>query len=517
MLTQEREFDSPDSDHFNTVPMSKFNPAAWLNRSGLFSDSSADVSTNESLAGVNYASQSSLGSAQINAGGENPSLAATAAGLSNRRAPASNNDLHHQLKGNELLRQWKYDESHSLREDTGNSDKLHEQPSSPPSPSQHIRQMSMPIISSSGAIRSTSQNRRPGFSDYQESNPYPAIQSNAGSHYTNNFSIEVQSDDDDSLPYPGTHDGLNRNESFGAASCISGLSADETHFDDGRSYRRNGDTNRVHPLLHPRDTRALPAPKGRDFGDAFDHLILDGQSNDEADNCYRTTNSTGSRRVYPNKNTVRPKHMRVQSNLEYRSNSHPLTKPKHLPAHATLRERITIVKPQILQSRSTSNTVHSSSSTSQSAASYVRHCATGRPIENIKIGGRSSSISSNVGGHSDIDGYHDELALNPGLRRHNELLGNRPRHNVHSQSTNRTLDGYDEKSLQDVPEDDPSTKWNDAKSIDGRSVLSNASTTQRRRVIKDEIKFIVTKFVPARLRKGRNGSITLERSEGCLT
>lgn len=517
MLTQEREFDTLESDHFNTVPMSKFNPATWLNHSGLFSDSSADVSTNESLAGVHYASQSSLGSAQINAGGENPSLVATAAGLSNRRAAASSNDRH-QHKGNELLRQWKYDESHSLREDTRNSDILNEQPSLPPS--QHIRQMSMPIISSSGAIRSTPQNRRPGFSDYQESNPYPAMQSTTDGHYANNFAIEVQSDDDDSGPYPGTHDGLNRNESFGASSCISGLSADETHFDDGRSYKFNGDTNRVHPLLHPRDTRTLQAPKGRDFGDAFDHLILDGQSNDEADNCYRTTNSTGSRRVYHNKNTVRPRHMRVQSNLEYRSNSHPLTKPKHLPAHATLRERITssnILKPQILQSRSTSNTVHSSSSTSQSAASYVRHGANGRPIENIKIGGRSSSLSSNGGGHSDNDGYHDELALNPGLRRHNELLGNRPRHNIHYQSTNRTLDGYDEKSLQDVPEDDPSTKWHDARSIDGRSILSNASTTQRRRVIKDEIKFIVTKLVPARLRKGKNGSITLERSEGCLT
>lgn len=236
---------------------------------------------------------------------------------------------------------------------------------------------------------------------------------------------------------------------------------------------------------------------------------------------------------------------------------HLKSKSKALPAHATLRERI--AKPQILQSRSTSNTVQSFSSTSTSGAGaggngkngvvwngqpmpgsdqqypqyYYSHHHQQYPmtqLPHVPSAGSGSYPSTNAADsneESTSSAAANSNSTSSYQTQTSKLLGSRPRRVYHSRSHsmghhstgNNSNGNGDGLSLQDVPEDDPSTKWNDAKSTDGKSVLSGSTTTSksvRGRVIKDEIKFIVTKFVPARLRKSKSKNITLERSEGCL-
>jgi len=423
---------------------------------------------------------------------------------------------------------------------------------------------------------------------------------------------------------------IDRSESFGNVSHISGLSADETHYEgsgyghhshgsghgnvQGHGYYghlRNGYTHghsnstghihghghghrsprsshRVHPLLNP-DPESGKMGKGRDFGDAFDHLIhgkddsangaghagangRDKRSDPSGSSSgkgggpgghpthYRVSSSSGRR---TEKNLQRPTHLRAHTDtmalrgVYVPGNLH--TKSKTLPAHATLRERI--AKPQILQSRSTSNTVQSFSSTSTSGgngkngvvwngqsmptgAEYSHHNfhqqnQTQHPQQHNyhlhlphvpSMGSGSGSYPSTTADTNEESSAANSASASNGSHQTqtSKLLGTRPRRCLHSPHTRshsyghgQSDDGGDNKSLslQDVPEDDPSTKWNDAKSTDGKSVFSESTSTSmsgRKRVIKDEIKFIVTKFVPARLRKSRSKNVTLERSEGCL-
>jgi hypothetical protein len=139
----------------------------------------------------------------------------------------------------------------------------------------------------------------------------------------------------------------------------------------------------------------------------------------------------------------------------------------------------------------------------------------GQLVDNVRFEGGQPIVHS-----SSVDNGETQKSSNSSYVKRNTSLTTRPRRRLHPSNPSKT-DDYDEKSLQDVPEGNTSTKWDDMKSVDERSALSSNSTPtsgQRKRVIKDEIKFIVTRFVPTRLRKSKlNKSVTLERSEGCLT
>ncbi len=527
--------------------MSKFNPAVWLNnRSRVFSESSLE----ESLAGVNNASQSTLdvgtGSNRELSVGTDP-LSPTAASISGRspsskmmnlKVSESPKNVNVSSVTDDVLRRWQtQNESRGNLHPTGHH-QLHQEQSGTTmrSSKSHFRHMSMPMVSH------TDVDHRRSFRDFERA-PYAAH---------NEIYRQTGSKDDDSSSRNNGNDGIiGRNESFGCSSCISGLSADETHFDDGRSVKSSDTFNqyrhRMGPLPELADNDG-DISKGRDFGNAFDHLIGTGREfEDDMRNCYRVkTNTNQPKKKYYNSSVQRPSHLRAQSDtMAYRpptattlSSNYNMQylKPK-VPAHATLRERIStsnsnLPKPQILQTRSTSNTVQSNSTTS--SANNVDNTRNGGSGvvwngQSDRLGNTLLSVPSvgtgSAGFNSSFDPSEElttSASYHNGYQKHNELLGTRQRRPFHTPNNSRAHDDFEEKSLQDVPEDDPSTKWADSKSTDGRSILSGASTAasgQRKRVVRDEIKFIMTRFVPARFRhmRSNNRSVTLERSEGCLT
>ena len=149
--------------------MSKFNPTSWLNRSRVFSESSGDFSTTESLAGLNYASQSSLGSAnlQVSCDSVSPKGRSTSSKMIDGRH-------RQQAKGNELLRLWNYDNdknlnnshysnshhsSHNLQDGSQHSSTPSMRHESATPKYSHARHKSLPVVSSSGAPASF-HNRR---------------------------------------------------------------------------------------------------------------------------------------------------------------------------------------------------------------------------------------------------------------------------------------------------------------------------------------------------------------------
>lgn len=511
--------------------MSKFNPASWLNRSRLFSDSSGDFSANNdsSLAGLNYASQSSIGS-----GNNGLALSPSPAQFSRKTINNSNNRSLDQSQSQDqgieriltedgLIRQWNYGEGSNQRHDDdlnmdmGNLNKV--PPTRPLTPPRqhHVRHASLPAMPKSNTDAVAPIRR-----------PYTAQTNNHGTHFR-----KYTFDESDCSEDQGS---IDRNESFGNSSIISGLSADDTLYShEGKNINTgvravdvpHDRRHRVHPLLKPKD-KTGGIPKGRDFGNAFDHLVddLNDQELDEANNCYRVTTASDRKRRH-NGNVRKPQHLRSQSDTAafrpkvYSQSPSQFMKSRTLPAHATLRERINrnaIPKPQLLQSRSTSNTVSISSAGTSNGGGVdgVNHGVwNGQPVDNVRV-----EDGQPIAHSSSVDNSETSTSSNSGYAKHNSLLGTRPRRRLHPNNP-RVTDDYDEKSLQDVPEGNASTKWDDMKSVDGRSVLSNNSTStsgQRKRVIRDEIKFIVTRFVPSRLRKIKsNKSVTLERSEGCLT
>lgn len=526
--------------------MSKFNPAVWLNnRSRVFSESSFE----ESLAGVNYSSQSTLdvgtGSNRELSVGIDP-LSPTAASITGRspssktmnlKVSESPKNVNVSSATDEVLRRWQTQNESCDNQNPKGHHQLHQEQSgiTTRSSKSHLRHMSIPVVSH------TDVDHRQSFRDFERA-PYAA--------HNEIYRQTGSNDDDSSSRNNASAEIIGRNESFGCSSCISGLSADETHFDDGRSVKSSDTSNQYRHRMRP-----LPESgnndgdisKGRDFGNAFDHLIgTDREFDDDLQNCYRVkTNTKQPKKKYYNSSVQRPTHLRAQSDtMAYRpptanslSSNYNMQylKPK-VPAHATLRERIStsnsnLPKPQILQTRSTSNTVQSNSTTSSTNnADNTRNGGNGGVWngQSDRLGNALSSVPSVGTGSANFNSFDpsEELTTSAsyhnGYQKHNELLGTRQRRPFHTPSNSRVYDDFEEKSLQDVPEDDPSTKWTDSKSTDGRSILSGASTAasgQRKRVVRDEIKFIMTRFVPARFRhmRSNNRSVTLERSEGCLT
>ena len=739
--------------------MSKFNPTAWLNRSRVFSESSRsrssidnnnnDISQNDSsLAGMNYLSQSSIGSNHELSPKDRKSFpAATAAAM----AINNNNSATAESPSAKVIRQWRQLQPQQQQDglEADNVPRVSSTTTTPTkeavvganngngtggtgsSTKQHMRHQSMPIVynsslgtfgdchahpqphhpsnnnSNNNNYHQYSQRRQYASSPYRRyhqryessntletltsllDDPQPNIQEHHTYYHHNEQQQQRGGREDEEDPHDGTcrptshagMDRLNRNPSFGDASCISGLSADETYYSAKSSRKRSGtskaklnaNTNATrgerrgviqgledgglsesrhdHPLLIPSSklVDAAPViseeeegddrggdgdriglsshenavhvvPKGRDFSRAFDHLMLTNNEEEEyeiydeaTNNCYRvkritprasnhsssktfTTPTTSSstttgfsrtknsnsnyKRTYYNKNIQKPNHQRVQSDtMAFRPSTagsngtnsgassyyktaptSTFSKSKNLPAHATLRERMStpsssgISKPQLLQVRSTSNTVQSLSSSSSNNNHYYNdgsggHVSgsggngggmvwNGQPMINglLTVPASGSGSSTNYV-HADAIG-EGVSSSSSSYHKHHVLLGTRqrrgyypsPNSNLTSGKTpndsnnNHNHNSNDDKStsLQDVPEDDPSTKWTDSKSMDGKSVLSGKSGTsavtigQRKRVVKDEIKFIMTRFVPPRLRKGKNKKVNLERSEGCL-
>lgn len=394
---------------------------------------------------------------------------------------------------------------------------------------------------------------------------------------------------------------IKANDSYDNASVISGLSADETHCDDGKSYRSNkskgepSSNNNIIRNNRPKGHHVRHGTQGRDFGDAFDHLLYaPPESSSDMYYYYKNSPPPTSRKQYQHHSHVKPhrkkKYSSSSSSNHHRSQSdsvalhmrhHPsssspnkyLLKKKPLPAHATLREQLAssttpsatkssssnIPIPQLLQSRSTSNTVQSLSSTSSScAADAFRIYAVQQHMTNPTGSNNNTTIpTTTTNGLRSVPSHGSGLSHPSSMEQsedgttsshsvYHDLLGTRPRRKLHtplsasssvssSNNNNTKHNPYNEheecdKSLQDVPEDDPSTNWNDGRSVEGaRSVLSSAngsaksrrsrtssSTPRSKKKVKDEMKFILKKLIPAKLYM-RHTNVTLERSEGCLT
>mmetsp|Transcript_15138 Transcript_15138/g.17284 ORF Transcript_15138/g.17284 Transcript_15138/m.17284 type:complete len:604 (-) Transcript_15138:242-2053(-) len=601
-------------DQSSTVaPMAKFNPSLWLNRARLLSNSSLDFSTTESLAGLNYVSHSSIGSAANMHPSPEPysregyKTKKTTPNTPSMPAPSSA-DHHHRHDPSpeaQLLREWVHEGkknsqtpvasnqrnwlSPGRRKSLENSNN-HNSPSRSPSRRKHNRHLSMPtaVHNAHEAFRRKSiDHGHEGCGhggDHYDTHDEVHVGDNVVDLEAKDFSIEVRSRDNS----PDNREPRLDVASFENGSCISGLSMDETQCDDGRTYKyldaanESHHTHRFHRHIDyrydPRDQQFLDQrhrrrdTKGRDFGDAFDHLVKPDP--DDESHCYRTTMSHGYRKhgghtshgYSHNLMSARPKplHNRAQSDtMAFRprtqgsaSSTHHYnvpTQPKTLSAHASLRDRLQLMKkPQILSSRSTSNTVQSSSNTSATSTSNSVSASTqpnpgvvwnGQPIDHIvgcystppRPGARpySSGIYS-TGGALSIGSYpsldpedvftsQGESASSTGgsgtggyVMTQDGLLGTRQRRIFHSSAPSRFQifdeDDEEERSLKGVPENEQ----------DLRSIESTTSSTltpgRRRKIIKDELKFMVKKFVPARVRKSnKNKSVTLERSDGCLT
>lgn len=576
--------------------MSKFNPTSWLNRSRVFSDSSNDMSISESLAGLKFASQSQ---SSLTGGAMTSNE-----GLSPVPPPPS---PHVERLTSSVYSSTKKSKSKLLRQRTQDEKVTHS-----PNVRHHARHQSEPVVSAVhypldsegyglyhntncpsvelgaiGALRDPNDHvdGDSGMISYSHSRSHS---NGASTHNSQSVSVDnintnptMRQPSVASRSRNASH-AIKRNESYENSSVISGLSADETHCgDDGKSYKSNKSASELsasrglvyqshqshhnHPLTkgHVRH-----GTEGRDFGDAFDHLIHAPTEHHH----YRNSPSQNHRKRYSSK----PAHHRSQSDTtalrhppSSSSTNYHLT--KKLPAHATLREQLTsanksssIPRPQILQSRSTSNTVQSLSSTSSSIApDAFRNCTTQPVTHGVTTSSSGITTTTTTNGlrtvpssgsgfsHPSIEQSGDETTSSHSLnsyRKHNELLGTRPRRKFNpssgggSASSNPTSTNYntsttrnphchpssnedcDERSLQDVPEGDPSTNWNDGRSLDGRSVLSSANgsarstgTPRSRKKVKDELKFILKKLIPGKLLVRNIDNITLERSEGCLT
>jgi len=379
------------------------------------------------------------------------------------------------------------------------------------------------------------------------SNPYPNPYWKYNTRDPYSINEEVEEDDDEGLRPHSNGRNFKRNDSFG--SLISGLSADDTYFES------NMKTTNHQPNMHPhypnsdkyrghvRSKTCVPS-KGRDFGRVFDHLIKEEGEFEDAEiirrvnsNTSSSTNNTPSRtKKYYDPRIQKPTHLRTQSDITaFSRSSHHHHNPqylKHKPAHATLRERITsgnstLPRPQIIQDRSTSITAQSSLSSGNTDLALGNNGVwNGQPLDNLR-NGNGMAVAPPIGEYSVCGKSEEEGEDITTLYRkqQKELLGNRPRRQYRPNSAASTCISGDvnEDRIHDGMNDDPlsiasGSRFNE----DGRSVFSGASTTsgQRRRVVKDEIKFIMSRFVPAQLRKvlKNDKSVNLERSEeGCLT
>ena len=623
--------------------MSKYSPASWLNRSRVFSDSSVDISAKSeaSLAGLKYASQSSMeisGSvdggacAGVSGGGVlSPLPSSAVAAAAAAAAAAATNEYTSSAKKTKtkLLRQWTHthEESnlqsqHPDHKPSGNDDeRLAHTPQQhnkqPPSLEQqqqqkqqnasrrhmskqkhHIRHKSMPFVSTTSSYHHHNVTRDPqGYGPYHRDtctveldavralriDPTGDEEDDGGKSSSSGISYSQGGEGGNSRSgrsgsynsRSGTnhrsnyHNNTNRpSESFEIASCISGLSADETHCDDSKSYKSNHSNSQ------------FKIPKGRDFGNVFNHLIHEPYQRDDEHYYNINTSSSSHSRSSPRstshvkKQIRKPTHYRAQSDTmalhhhaygrqpshfqqqqqqqHQQQQHHPNNYPpkyhkrkKSLPAHATLREQIIanhVFKPQLLQTRSTSLTTAQSQSTASSSCAANSTQPSTQPSSTITGIRRNPSSGSGISNQS-FEQSEDGTTTNSSshslnstyYKQYNDLLGTRPRRKLHRPISNNQLsypstegEYTEDRSLQDVPEDDPSTNWNDSKSVDGsRSVLSKstngsiqdmtAGTPRSRKKVKDEMKFILKKLIPARLMITRNTNVTLERSEGCLT
>lgn len=337
------------------------------------------------------------------------------------------------------------------------------------------------------------------------------------------------------------------------SSIISGLSADEasTAFDDPRKMRMSSayqrPKNRIPDTRRPHSADEVPV-SGRDFGDVFNHLMVQNVDLLDDDSCNNHSMYSLSR----NLERPKPLHSRATSDTSaYRSISRQDSFPHHqtskssLPAHATLREcldtmkagdaSLRIPKPHMLQSRSTSSTVFSSTNTTTSGASGGAVWTGQMPIELSVSSPKRPSRQLQTGMSHPFEEHQAPLSHDMSHCRSESAFSFASEHTPDYSVAARSF-GQSSKSTPVFPRNDPDGDCSLVQSlqslaledhshygsIGGASMNSNMlekSSRSRKPSMKDEFKFILGKVVPSPLKKVSfvKEKVKLERSNGCLT
>jgi hypothetical protein len=577
--------------------MSMFSPSAWLNRARVLStDSPADYSKDGSLRGLNYISQSSTvlqSQAPIYPQPQHQHQHHPQSPQSQAQTNNNNRD-YFDPNGRDLFD----DDNEALADDEGSTSSRHHHMyrSITHHPGKgHSRGYSLPASSISGGTLSVEHDHYGAF----KADLSRELNASAGIRRpTNARSRSV-----------GGPSSLQRVPSFGNGSCISSLSADDTNYDpdevkNPKSFdvsvvgNGNGNGPRNVPLIPKPNTHRRSISKGTDFGTAFDHLDHLINAQDLMDDDHHSHKSQHSQQQQHhhhqpvpghhqqnNQGYHRPtsSHGRLMSErpkpLHVRAQSEALFRPRTLlstgvDAHATLRECIVKSKagkdemnnathnfnhnrllsasnkPQILQARSTSNTVLSS--TGDSASGHGGIVWNGQHIDNL-IGpgpsptrvGMQHQRSRTVGSFYSLGSAGDNLTE---LRTHRSMgsgasyltqseyssagapqylsagalrpvsAGSIHRPGIHTRHSSDADSHYMQGDISSKEQSTANT--DDMLTVDSKgSTCTSRSGRRKKNTIKDELKFVFKNLVPSPLRKisERRNKVELERSGGCLT
>lgn len=341
------------------------------------------------------------------------------------------------------------------------------------------------------------------------------------------------------------------------SSIISGLSADEasTAFDDhhkmslSSAHPPHRPKNRIPNARRPHSADEAPI-SGRDFGDVFNHLMVGNVDLLDDDSC----NNHSMYSISRNLDRPKPLHYRATSdNSSFRSIAQQDSYPHHqstkssLPAHATLRECLDTMKagdaslrilskPSMLQSRSTSSTMFSSTATTTSGASGGVVWTGQIPIEMSVSSQSRPSRQVHAGVGHTLEDHQAPVNYGVSHRRSESAFSfaseNTPDYSVAVRSSN-----HSSKSTPVFPRNDPDGDYSMVQSLQslaledhstyeecmgGASIDSKMlekSALSRKPSMKEEFKFILGKVVPSPLKKVSfvKEKVKLERSNGCLT
>lgn len=396
----------------------------------------------------------------------------------------------------------------------------------------------------------------------------------------------------------GTTPTLRQVPSFGNGSCISSLSADETNYDldDNKTVKsldlsignksRSSQGDRNHHGHRQKQIRK--SSLGTDFGGAFDHLNhlinpVDLMGDDRETLLYMqhqqklheqhqhrraATALPGSRllaerprslhqRAASDTRSFRPAHLTLHRST---STSSRTAYSKPVPAHATLRECMDKTKgefsnsnpslsnhnrclsisskPQILVTRSTSATVHSSAANTVSSNpnQLIGVVWNGQPIDNLIDSSGSSPSSRSFRRSQSTDAYGPGGSSSSPTRHRSMKSGSsvldQDMYSVSNVSCNTAgarsaytgnICHYRNNSdaNSSLAKEQPTSATDDRTALSG-SLDSNSTARSRRRrkpSFKDEMKFMFKKMVPSPLRNvaTKKNKVNLERSRGCLT